>query len=600
MFDRKAGLTDHGLSRPEIGPVCELESQKYASRKSTKGESARGAVAAAMAESAAKAVKKIQIYSSSSSSSSARQVTPFWKEKYERDAKKYWDIFYKRHQDRFFKDRHYLDKEWGQYFQASEGEKLVVLEVGCGAGNTVFPLLSTYHDIFVHACDFSPRAIDLIKGHKDFTADKANAFVCDLTIDDLSEIIQPSSVDIVTMVFVLSAVAPEKMPLVLQNVRKVLKPNGRVLFRDYATGDLAQERLTSKEQQISENFYVRGDGTRAYYFSNRFLINMFTQNDFDVEEVAICNKQVENRSLELVMHRRWIQAVFLLTSVSSQGSTIKLDLVCQERNGHAGNYLKDQTDTEIDISESMTTMFGISPSINEEIEIKVKGHNFKIKTLAKEYQHTCKSTGFILWESARLMCNLLAENPSIIAGKRMLELGWGCAGICSMIAVQYAELTVSTDGDAEILDLLKQNITSNVKPDLIHKMIVKKLTWGNKEDVKAIKDISSYEGGFEVIIATDVTYNYDAISPLFETARELISNKESGDSKPALVLCHIQRTVDEGSIISVASQFGFRLMDRWVNGMHSSNGIISSWFGDSAEYKTTFQNAPLTVLYFNI
>jgi len=60
---------------------------------------------------------------------------------------------------------------------------------------------------------------------------------------------------------VLSAVAPDKMPLVLQNVRSVLKHGGRVLFRDYAFGDLAQERLMSKGQQISGNFYVRGDGT---------------------------------------------------------------------------------------------------------------------------------------------------------------------------------------------------------------------------------------------------------------------------------------------------------------------------------------------------
>ena len=37
------------------------------------------------------------------------------------------------------------------------------LQVGCGAGNTIFPLLSTFPDIFVHACDFSPRAVDLVK-----------------------------------------------------------------------------------------------------------------------------------------------------------------------------------------------------------------------------------------------------------------------------------------------------------------------------------------------------------------------------------------------------------------------------------------------------
>ncbi|MCD9641620.1 hypothetical protein HAX54_027922 [Datura stramonium] len=138
--------------------------------------------------------------------------------------------------------------------------------------------------------------------HKDFDDARVNAFVCDLTVDDLIPHISPSSVDVVTMIFVLSAVSPDKMSLMLQNIKKVLKKDGCVLFRDYATGDLAQERLTSKEQKISDNFYVRGDGTRAFYFSDEFLVNLFNENGFDAEEHILCFKQVENRSRELVMN----------------------------------------------------------------------------------------------------------------------------------------------------------------------------------------------------------------------------------------------------------------------------------------------------------
>ncbi|RZC79980.1 hypothetical protein C5167_042557 [Papaver somniferum] len=139
-------------------------------------------------------------------------------EKYEKDANKYWDFW---HQDKFFKDRHCLDKEWGHYFQ-EDSETKTILE----------------------ACDFSPRAVNLVKSHKEFTSDCVNAFVCDLTADDISKQISRSSVDMVTM-FLL----------------KDEMPNGLVLLRDYAVGDLAQERLTCKDQMISENFYVRGDGT---------------------------------------------------------------------------------------------------------------------------------------------------------------------------------------------------------------------------------------------------------------------------------------------------------------------------------------------------
>ncbi|KAL7212451.1 hypothetical protein ACSBR2_015191 [Camellia fascicularis] len=111
--------------------------------------------------------------------------------------------------------------------------------------------------------------------HKDFMETRVNAFVCDLTADDLSPHISPSSVDIVTMltfkkIFMLSLVSPKKMPLVLQNIRKVLKPNGSLLFHDSAIGVFAQERPSCKDQKISENFYVRGNGTNMVSALNKW------------------------------------------------------------------------------------------------------------------------------------------------------------------------------------------------------------------------------------------------------------------------------------------------------------------------------------------
>ncbi|PAN51639.1 hypothetical protein PAHAL_9G609000 [Panicum hallii] len=542
--------------------------------------------------------------SSSSSTGSGRLVTPFWKEKYERDARRYWDIFYKRHEDKFFKDRHYLDKEWGEYFEGQDREKMVLLEVGCGAGNTIFPLLSTYPDIFVHACDFSPRAVDLVKKHKDFRPDRLNAFVCDITSEQLTENMEPYSADIVTMIFVLSAVAPDKMPLVLQNVRSVLKHGGRVLFRDYAFGDLAQERLMSKGQQISENFYVRGDGTRAYYFSNEYLVDLFSKCGFTLEEICVHNKQVENRSLDLVMNRNWIQATFTLYSSGSQSLNGQRDLhVCEGKEDKlvADSSKNKSSSEEIDLSEDFCNMFGTSHKLNEVqiIGIKAKGHDFKIQMLTKEYQHTCKLTGLMLWESAQLMCSLLAENPSIIAGKRVLELGCGSAGICSMVAASSAQFVVATDGDAESLDLLRQNISSNLEPNLLDRIMIRKLFWGKKDDVREVRELSGNDTGFDCIIGTDVTYNPDAILPLFKTARELISDKSNEDARAAFILSYIQRRVDENSILSNAMAQGFKLVDKWINGVHDSNGIISSWFSGN-DVCSAYQNTTLSILYFEL
>ncbi|OEL27399.1 Methyltransferase-like protein 6 [Dichanthelium oligosanthes] len=589
--------------------------------------------------------------SSSSSTGSGRLVTPFWKEKYERDARRYWDIFYKRHEDKFFKDRHYLDKEWGKYFEGQVGENMVVLEVGCGAGNTIFPLLSTYPDIFAHACDFSPRAVSLVKKHKDFRPDRINAFVCDITSEQLTENMEPSSADIVTMIFVLSAVAPDKMPLVLQNLRSVLKPGGRVLFRDYAFGDLAQERLMSKGQQISENFYVRGDGTRAYYFSNEYLVDLFSKCGFTLEEICVHNKQVENRSLDLVMNRierstrnymfivyafqyykfefsehcvhskkysfvnsffaqvpenfiivylrNWIQATFSLNSVGPNGQHDLHACKGKEDKLAADSAKKKNSSEEIDLSEDFCNMFETSHNLDEVqiIGMKAKGHDFKIKVLTKEYQHTCKLTGLMLWESAQLMCGLLAENPSIVAGKRVLELGCGSAGICSMVAASFAQFVVATDGDTESLDLLRKNISSNLEPNLLDRIMIRKLFWGDKDDVRAVRELCGNDTSFDCIIGTDVTYNPDAILPLFKTARELISEKANEDSRAAFILSYIQRRVDENSILSNALAQGFRLVDKWINGVHDGNGIISSWFSGN-DVCSAYRNTTLSILYF--
>lgn len=208
----------------------------------------------------------------------------------------------------------------------------------------------------------------------------------------------------------------------------------------------------------------------------------------------------------------------------------------------------------------------------------------------------------MLWESARLMAAVLARNPTIVAGKRVLELGSGCAGICSMAAVGSADLVVATDGDRKALDLLTENVTSNLRPSTLGKLITKRLEWGNRDHIEAIKDANS--GGFEVILGTDVTYVAEAILPLFATAKELISPSNKGigeDQQPALILCHVFRRVDEPSILSAASRYGFRLVDMWPTGnpANLSKSIISSWFpkDDSENY---IPCSALNIMYFQV
>ncbi|KAF9622843.1 hypothetical protein IFM89_034275 [Coptis chinensis] len=100
------------------------------------------------------------------------------------------------------------------------------------------------------------------------------------------------------------------MPLVLQNLKKVLKPSGHVLFRDYAIGDFAQEKLIDKNQMISENFGVRGDGTCAFYFSEYILSSLFAREGYKTIEINTYCKEIVNRSRNIVMNRHWMRSIF--------------------------------------------------------------------------------------------------------------------------------------------------------------------------------------------------------------------------------------------------------------------------------------------------
>lgn len=196
-------------------------------------------------------------------------VSAFKQQKLEKEAQKNWDLFYKRNSTNFFKDRHWTTREFEELRSCREyeGQKLTLLEAGCGVGNCLFPLLEEDLNIFAYACDFSPRAVDYVKQHPLYNAERCKVFQCDLTRDDLLDHVPPESVDAVTLIFVLSAVHPEKMHLVLLNVYKVLKPGRSVLFRDYGLNDHAMLRFKAGSK-LGENFYVRQDGTRSYFFTD--------------------------------------------------------------------------------------------------------------------------------------------------------------------------------------------------------------------------------------------------------------------------------------------------------------------------------------------
>ena len=69
----------------------------------------------------------------------SRKCDKFRAEKFQRETKRHWDLFYKRNETRFFKDRHWTTREFQELANdKEEGSNKVLLEVGCGVGKDNF------------------------------------------------------------------------------------------------------------------------------------------------------------------------------------------------------------------------------------------------------------------------------------------------------------------------------------------------------------------------------------------------------------------------------------------------------------------------------
>lgn len=281
-------------------------------------------------------------------------------EKYMEQPEKWWNKFYKNNTSNFFKDRKWLHQEFPVLKELSEenAPAATILEVGAGAGNTAFPVMKVNKNprLRLHASDFSKKAIEVIRASPDFSAPEMigtlEASVWDITspLDEagapqLPEGLEPGSVDVVILIFIFSALAPSQWQQAMDNVWALLKPGGIVLFRDYGRGDLAQVRF-KKGRWMEENFYVRGDGTRVYFFDEEELREMWTGNrlrtqdttqaddtegeelskqldavslteplaetrpKFEIVNFGVDRRMLVNRQRRLKMYRCWMQAKF--------------------------------------------------------------------------------------------------------------------------------------------------------------------------------------------------------------------------------------------------------------------------------------------------
>ena len=177
-----------------------------------------------------------------------------------KEARGHWELFHTKHGGKSYKDRRYLNKAFP--ILNEKGKSL--LELGCGYGSSLLPLIESNEQLMGIGCDFSKSAIATFTERiiEKKVNDRCLAFECDIVHEDFN--VEPSSIDIVLLVFCFSAIPPSAWDTVVEKINKVLKPGGVVCFRDYGLYDMTM--LRSKNRLIKD-VYARPDGTLAAFCS---------------------------------------------------------------------------------------------------------------------------------------------------------------------------------------------------------------------------------------------------------------------------------------------------------------------------------------------
>jgi tRNAThr (cytosine32-N3)-methyltransferase len=256
-------------------------------------------------------------------------VSEFDKSRFNTSPEKWWDLFYKQKTSTFFKDRKWLFQEFPvlQEVTRKDAGPKIILEVGAGAGNTAFPVsrANENEELMIYAYDFSKKAVETMRSAEEYDEAHMLAEVWDVAsgLEDETSGLPPGleagSVDVVILIFIFSALSPRQWTKAVENVYRVLKPGGEVLFRDYGRGDLAQVRFKAG-RWMEDNFYVRGDGTRVYFFEKEQLESIWSgslstidgteASHFDIRNLDVDRRLIVNRQRKLKMFRCWLQGRF--------------------------------------------------------------------------------------------------------------------------------------------------------------------------------------------------------------------------------------------------------------------------------------------------
>lgn len=127
-------------------------------------------------------------------------------------------------------------------------------------------------------------------------------------------------------------------------------------------------------------------------------------------------------------------------------------------------------------------------------------------------------TGQVVWQVSQLTSWYVATAArGDLRGRPCLELGAG-AGLCGLVATQYASQVVLTDNEPVVLELLQRNLR-HAAPGCDARVF--DLSWGDAAQHVALAAEVGRER-WPVLLGADVVYWSESITPLMDTVARLL------------------------------------------------------------------------------
>lgn len=189
-----------------------------------------------------------------------------------------------------------------------------IVELGCGSGASLLPILRANAHCHVTGTDISPTSLQhfLAAAQREGIApERIHTFPADAA----SSLEQPRmttlAADICLIVFTLSALTPAQQSNMMHNAHTCLVPGGHLMIRDHGLYDMAQMRMEPGQWRGEGQLYARKDGTLAYFFSVDELCARAADAGFTMLECKYATVRNLNRKTGAVLKRVFIHGLFV-------------------------------------------------------------------------------------------------------------------------------------------------------------------------------------------------------------------------------------------------------------------------------------------------